>query len=101
MRTSKTAADLTAEAEAREDLRHYAAEIEYFETHDLSEELANSPEAHFEINLPPRRKRYALDAELSEMLTNIASQRGISPEVLLNQWVREKTAESETAGAAG
>ncbi len=43
MTTSKTAAELTAEEEAREDIRYYTAEIAYMETHDLSEELAAAP----------------------------------------------------------
>jgi len=78
----------------------YADEIEYFDTHDLGEELEKSPEVHFEISPRLRRKRYPLDDELSEKLANIASQRGIPAEDLLNQWVREKAAETTTVGAA-
>ncbi len=87
--------------EVAEDLAFFAKEIEYFETHDISEELAASPEVPFEINLPPRRRRYALNTELSEKLGQIAQQRGIPAEDLLNQWVREKAAESQTISAAG
>ena len=100
MPISKTAAELATEAEAREDIRHFAAEIAYMETHDLSEELANSPEVHFEFSRRQRRNRFALHVELAERLTNIARQRGISPEVLLNQWAREKIAEIEATDTA-
>ncbi len=99
MTTSKTAAELAAE-EAREDLRHFAAEIAYMETHDISEELANSPEVHFEINLPPRKPHFAMETALAAKLRETARQRGISAEALLNEWVREKAAESDTVGAA-
>jgi len=101
MTTSKTAAELAAEEEAREDIRHLAAEIAYMETHDISEELANSPEVHFEINLPPRDPHFAIERALAAKLRKTARQRGVSAEALLNQWVREKAAESETVGAVG
>ncbi len=88
------------EQEAVSDLVLYADEIEYFDTHDLSEELEKMPEVHFEISPRLHWKRYPLDEELSETLANIARQRGVSPETLLNEWVREKATESQTAGAA-
>jgi len=96
MSASKT----TDEQEAASDLLLYADEIEYFDTHDLSEELEKMPEVHFEISPRLRRKRYPLDDELSEKLAVIARQRGIPAEDLLNQWVREKAAESQTVGTA-
>ncbi len=96
-RTQKQSA---LDKEVAEDLAFFAKEIEYFETHDISEELAASPEVHFEISPSVRRKRYPLDDELSEKLAVIARQRGVPAEDLLNQWVREKAAESQTVGAA-
>ena len=33
---------------------------------------------------------YALDKELSQMLSEVAEQRGISAETLLNLWIQEK-----------
>ena len=92
--------ETTHQQEEVSDLVLYADEIEYFETHDLSEELANSPEVHFEISPQARRKRYPLDYNLAAQLDSIASQRGVSAETLLNEWVREKTAETKTVGAA-
>ena len=84
--------------EVAEDLAFFADEIEYFETHDISEELANSPEVHFEINLPPRKPHFAIETALAAKLREAARQRGIPAEALLNEWVREKAAESETVG---
>lgn len=97
---AETQKQSASQREAAEDLAFFAKEIEYFETHDISEELAASPEVHFEISPRLRRKRYPLDDELSETLANIAHQRGVSAEALLNQWVREKAEESRMVGAA-
>lgn len=83
------------------DLVLYAEEIEYFETHDLGDELADSPEVHFEIS-PQARSRYyfEVEPELRMKLQSIAKQRGVPTKTLLNEWVREKTAEAEVVGAS-
>ena len=82
------------------DLVLYADEIEYFDTHDLSEDLEMRPEVHFEINLLPRDPHFAIERALAAKLRKTARQRGVSAEALLNEWVREKAAESEAVGAA-
>lgn len=93
--------EITHQQEDVSDLVLYADEIEYFETHDLSEELANGPEVHFEISPQARSRFYfEVEPELRAKLRAIAKQRGTSAEVLLNEWVREKTAEAKTVGAA-
>lgn len=94
-----SANEATDKQGAVSDLVLYADEIEYFDTHDLSEDLEKRPEVHFEIGPRPRRKHYPLDEELSEILADAARRRGVSAVALLNQWVREKAAESETVGA--
>ncbi len=100
MSASKTTSELALEEEAREDLRYFADAIEYMETHDIGDELEGMPEVHFTMSPQARRKRYPLDTELSAKLDGIAQQRGIPAEDLLNQWVREKAAETLTVGAA-
>ncbi len=89
-----------SDKEFKEDLAFFADEIAYIETHDIGDELEAMPEVHFEISPRLRRKRYPLDDELSENLVNIASQRGIPTEALLNRWVREKIIESTTDDTA-
>lgn len=96
-----SANEITDEQGAVSDLVLYADEIEYFDTHDLSEDLEKRPEVHFEINLPPRDPHFAIERALAAKLRKTARQRGVSAEALLNEWVREKAAESETVGAAG
>ncbi len=89
----------TSLQEQKEDLEYFADAIEYFETHDLSEELANSPEVHFTVSPQAKRRRYPLDTKLSAKLDKIAEQRGVPAEMLINEWVREKTDEFEHSGA--
>ena len=85
--------------EQADDLAYFADAIEYFETHDIGGELESMPEVHFEINLPPRKARFALETELAAKLRAAAHQRGVSAETLLNQWVEEKAAEVLAVGA--
>ncbi len=93
--------EITYPQEDNSDLVLYADEIEYFETHDLSEELENGPEVQFEISPQARSRFYfEVEPELRAKLKAIAKQRGTSAETLLNEWVREKTAETEAVGAA-
>ncbi len=82
-------------------MQRHAAAIEYFETHDLSDDLGNMPEVQFEVNVElPSPVYYALEAELSRKLRAIARDRGISAGDLLNEWVQKKAAESLAVGAA-
>ena len=70
---------------------------EFWDTHSLSEFEGQTKPAEFEINLPPRKARFALETELAAKLLDAAQQRGVSAETLLNQWVQEKTAEAAAA----
>lgn len=92
--------ETSQEQEAVSDTVLYADAIEYFETHDLSADLENRPELHFEVSPHARRQRYSLEQSLSDKVRQIARQRGVSAETLLNLWVQEKTAEVSTVGAA-
>ena len=59
-------ARVKAEAEAREDTQLYTDAVEYFDTHDLGDDLANRPEVHFEINPSIRRRHYAVETGPAE-----------------------------------
>lgn len=84
MSVSETAPKMI-QREAQESVQNLGAMINYLDTHDIGDELEAMPEVDFQISLPPRQPRFALEA---------ACQRGIPAEALLNHWVREK-AESE------
>lgn len=79
-----------------EEVEFMREQAEYFDTHDLSEELANGPEVHFEISANATSHYYfEIEPELRAKLKAVAKQRGIRAEFLLNGWVREKIAEAE------
>jgi len=67
--------------------------IEFFETHDMGEYEEQLPEVHFEVDLKKRIWLFALDEDLAVEVSRIARLRRISPERLINAWVREKVAE--------
>jgi len=83
-----------------DDLKFIDEQAEYFDTHDLSEELKNRPEVPFEILGTRSHYYFEVEPELRTRLKAIAKQRGVSAEALLNQWLREKIAEIETPDTA-
>lgn len=67
--------------------------VEFFDSQDLGEYLDQLPEVDFEVNIKRRIYLIPLDAELAGKVTEIARGREISPEALVNSWVREKVLE--------
>src|SRR6266487_6910534 len=67
--------------------------VEFFDTHDLGEYLERMPEVVFDVDLKQKTHRFALDAELSNKLTEIAKEKHIPAETLINTWLREKLLE--------
>lgn len=67
--------------------------VEFFDTHDMGEYWEQMQEAHFEVDIKRRMHLFAIDEELASKLTQIARSRQISPEALINSWLREKILE--------
>jgi len=63
---------------------------DFWDTHDLADYWDQTEPAEFEVNLEAEVTYYALDKELSQMLSEVAEERGVSAETLLNLWVQEK-----------
>ena len=70
--------------------RSYKELSEFWDSHDLSEYWDQLRPAEFEVDIQSEATYYPLEATLSAELRSIARKKGISPEVLLNLWVREK-----------
>ena len=51
------------------------------------------PEVQFEVDLKKRTWLFALDEDLVDQVNKIARLKHMSPERLINVWVREKVAE--------
>ena len=64
--------------------------VEFFDTHDMGEYWDQMPEAQFEVDIHKRTHLLAIDEDIADKLTEIASSRQVSSEELINSWLREK-----------
>ncbi|MCL7453991.1 MAG: BrnA antitoxin family protein [Anaerolineae bacterium] len=63
---------------------------DFWDTHDLADYWDQTKPVDFEVDIGSEVTYYALDKELSQMLSEVAEERGVSAETLLNLWVQEK-----------
>jgi len=61
----------------------------FWDEHDATE-FGEQIEVKFDVNIKSQRKYYPLDGYLSLKIRQIAEERGISEETLVNLWVQEK-----------
>jgi hypothetical protein len=52
-------------------------------------------EVHFSVDLRKNRNYIDIRDDLARQIRMIARQKGISPRVLVNQWLREKVADEQ------
>ncbi len=76
--------------------RSYTEIGEFWDTHDLADYWDQTKPTEFEVDIRSEVTYYAVDSVLSAEVRNLAEQRGVSPETLLNLWVQEKLRESGT-----
>ncbi len=69
--------------------------VEFFDSHDLGDYLAEMPEKNFDINIKRRTHVIALDEDLARTLTEIAQAKRLSSRTLVNRWLREKVSEQQ------
>jgi len=67
----------------------YSEVGEFWDTHDLSEYWNETHEVEFQVNLGPSVIYFPVDRALAEKLRTAARDRGLSPEALLNAWLKE------------
>jgi hypothetical protein len=63
---------------------------DFWDTHDLADYWDQTKPVDFAVDIESEVTYYALDKELSQMLSEVAEERGISAGTLLNLWVQEK-----------
>jgi predicted DNA-binding ribbon-helix-helix protein len=51
------------------------------------------PEAHFEVDIKRKTHLFAIETGLANKLTEIAKNRKITSEALINAWLKEKIRE--------
>ncbi len=72
---------------------------EFWDTHDVTEDWDATEPVEFEVDIQSETRYFALDSRLAGEVSQMAWQRGISTETLLNLWVYEKVAEESVAAA--
>lgn len=73
--------------------RSYREIGEFWDTHDLTDYWEQTEPVEFEVDIQSEVTYYAVDSTLSARIREIARQRGVSAETLLNLWVQEKLRE--------
>lgn len=64
--------------------------VEFFDTHDLGEYDSELPEADFEVDLKRNHYLVSVDGYLMNKLLEVAKERQVSVEMLLDSWLKEK-----------
>ena len=63
---------------------------EFWDKHDLTDYWKFTKEAEGDIKVPPTPRYVPLEKEISEVITQIAKKEHISPETLVNLWLKER-----------
>ena len=72
---------------------------EFWDSHDITKFWDATDSVEFEVDIQSETRYYALDKKLVDEVSQIAWQRGISVETLLNLWAYEKVAEESLPGS--
>ncbi len=68
----------------------YRAMARFWDTHDLADYWAQTRPQEFEVAYQAEVTYFAIKSSLAAMLSEIARRREVSPETLLNAWVRDR-----------
>ena len=63
---------------------------EFWNKHDLADYWEFTKEIESDIKVPPTPRYVPLEKEISEFISKIAKKRHISPETLVNLWLKER-----------
>jgi len=69
---------------------------EYWDRKDLAEIWDRTEPAEFSVSLQSEANYYPIDSALSDKIRALAKRHGVSPQTLLNLWVRERLREEKT-----
>lgn len=66
---------------------------EFWDEQDLGQVWEQTQEAQFEVELESTVAYFPVETTLAAQLRQVAQQRGVSAQTLLNLWVQEKVAQ--------
>ena len=75
------------------DAQSYKEIGEFWDTHNLADYWDQTEPVEFEVDIQSEVRYYPLESTLTTSVAEIAWQRGVSVETLLNLWVQEKLQE--------
>lgn len=64
--------------------------VDFFETHDMGDYWEQMPEADFAIDIKDRKHFVAIEEDVAAQVTQIAKEKKVPSEALINTWLREK-----------
>ncbi|MBM4045221.1 MAG: hypothetical protein FJ279_08915 [Planctomycetes bacterium] len=76
--------------------RSYKGIGDFWDSHDLGDYWEHVRPVEFEVDIQSEVTYYALDRRLSTEVHSTAKRHGVSPETLVNLWIREKLQEQAT-----
>jgi len=74
----------------------YQEIAEFWDTHDLADYWDKTKPVEFEVDLQSEATYYPVENALSRKIRSAARKRGVTPETLLNLWVKEKLEEKRS-----
>ncbi|MEE4356013.1 MAG: CopG family antitoxin [Desulfococcaceae bacterium] len=77
------------------DADSYAKIGEFWDTHDLADYWDQTEEIEFDVDIQSEKKYFPIELTLAGKIKEIAMQKGISSETLLNLWVKDMIAVSK------
>ena len=63
---------------------------EFWDTHSLADYWDETSEVDFQVNLKSKHNLIPVEPEIAEQIQAQAVKQGVSPEKLVNFWLREK-----------
>ena len=69
---------------------------EFWDSHDATDNLDDSEDVEFEVDLGADVNYFPIAKSLTEQLRIIAEKEGISTNTLINIWIQEKLKEQES-----
>jgi hypothetical protein len=73
-----------------EDFDNPAKASDFWDNNSVADHWDKTTEVKFDVDIKKEARYVVLEKELSKMVAKISRQRGVSPETLVNLWIREK-----------
>lgn len=70
--------------------RSYREMGDFWDTHDVTEYWEQTEEADFEVSIESQVFLCSLEPRLAMQVSQLAHQKGVSMETLVNLWIQEK-----------